>query len=83
MTRIVMPLPYRAGDFLEPAIRALLPGGTLHFYDFKCSCNFDTTRQLISSRAALLERTMTSAKTVLCGHSSPQLYRICVDAVLS
>ena len=81
--RIVMPLPYRADAFLESAIRALLPGGTLHFYDFKCSCNFDKTTQLISTQAALLERTMTSSKTVLCGHSSPQLYRICVDAVLS
>ena len=81
--RIVMPLPYRAGDFLESALRVLLPGGTLHFYDFKCSCNFDTSRQLISSQAALLERTITASKTVLCGHSSPQHYRICVDAVLS
>ncbi len=81
--RIIMPLPYRAGDYLEAAVRALLPGGTLHFYDFKCSCNFDKTAELISSQAVLLGRTMTSSKIVLCGHSSPQIYRICVDAVLS
>ncbi len=82
-SRIIMPLPYRAGDFLDSAVRALLPGGTLHFYDFKCSCNFDETVQLISSQAASLERTMTSSRIVMCGHASPQLYRICVDVVLS
>jgi tRNA (guanine37-N1)-methyltransferase len=81
--RIIMPLPYGAGDFLESAVRALLPGGTLHFYDFKCSCNFDKSAQLISIQAAALGRTVTSAKIVLCGHASPQLYRICVDALIS
>jgi len=80
--RILMPLPYRSADYLECAIRALAPGGRLHFYDFKCSCNFEGAVQLISHQAQLLGRRVVTSKIVVCGHISPQSYRICVDAVI-
>ncbi len=80
--RIIMPLPYRSASFLECAFGALVPNGTLHFYDFKCSCNFDKTASLISDTADSLDRNVLSSKMVICGHISPQSYRICVDAVI-
>ncbi len=80
--RIIMPLPTNSEAYLECALRALVPDGTIHFYDFKCSCNFETAATLISSQAELLGRKVVSSKIVVCGHISPQSYRICVDAVI-
>ena len=80
--RIIMPLPTGSAAYLEGAIRALVPNGTIHFYDFKCSCNFEKTAELISDQAELMGRKLVSSHLVVCGHISPQSYRICVDAVI-
>ena len=80
--RIIMPLPTSSGAYLDCALRALVPNGTIHFYDFKCSCNFETAATLIISKAELRGRKVVSSKIVVCGHISPQRYRICVDAVI-
>ncbi len=80
--RIIMPFPYRSTTYLECAIGALAAHGTLHFYDFKCSCNFEQAANLVSHQAKLLGRRVLSSKIVVCGHVSPQSYRVCVDAVI-
>ncbi len=81
--RIVMPLPGHAGEFLETALRVLKPGGAVHFYDFKIRGSFETSSELISAKAQQLGRRINASNTVVCGHSSPQRFRICVDATIS
>ena len=81
--RIVMPLPAHAELFLKHAIQALAPSGALHFYDFRAKASFQESIDLIMTTAAELDRSVRCSEAVVCGHNSPNSYRICVDAIIN
>ncbi|MBM9519492.1 hypothetical protein JWG39_06615 [Desulforhopalus vacuolatus] len=77
--RIVMPLP-RGGDlFLPAALRALRPGGTLHFYRMakmeECSAVSAILRQQATAAGHCVSR-ITCTKAGHCGNRS---FRWCFD----
>lgn len=78
--RVAMPLPKTGEDFLDSAITALKPGGWLHFYDFQEQELFDESIAKVKRSCERNGRTLTQAHTHVCGHASPRMYRICVDA---
>jgi tRNA (guanine37-N1)-methyltransferase len=78
--RVLMPLPKSASDYLENGLAAVRPGGWLHFYDFQPSDAFFQAVAKIEQACAENHRLLTSSKAVICGHCSPRIYRICVDA---
>ena len=78
--RIAMPLPKTAEIFLERALNSLKQNGWLHFYDFQQVGNFDDSVEKIKIACAENNRTFIQAQTFVCGHCSPQTYRVCVDA---
>jgi tRNA (guanine37-N1)-methyltransferase len=81
--RIVMPLPKTAENFLDKALSSLKQRGWLHFYDFQSEQNFDNSVEKIKISCAKNNRTFIHAQTFVCGHCSPKVYRICVDARIS
>jgi len=78
--RVLMPLPKTAGDYLDLALAACRPGGWLHFYDFQPPGAFQDAVAKIGSACG--SRPMTQTHISVCGHCSPRMYRICVDALL-
>ena len=78
--RVAMPLPQSGALFLDIALPALRPGGVLHFYDFQPAGSFDDASGKVRCACEKNGRRLHNAQTVVCGHSSPRMYRICVDA---
>lgn len=78
--RIAMPLPKTAEMFLVRALDFLKQNGWLHFYDFQQTANFDHSVEKITTACAENNRTLLQAQTFVCGHCSPKMYRVCVDA---
>ena len=78
--RVVMPLPKTGDIFLDPALDSLKKGGWLHFYDFQEEENFDDSSDKVKAACQKNKRGFIESKTFVCGHSSPKIYRICVDA---
>ncbi len=80
--RIAMPLPKSAENFLGLALAALECGGWLHFYDFQAKADFAASLVKIKTACAAYGRNLSRAETHVCGHVSPKVYRLCVDACL-
>jgi tRNA G37 N-methylase Trm5 len=78
--RIVMPLPKTGEIFLDRALGSLKQSGWLHFYDFQQKDNLDESLQKVKIACTENNRTVIQSQTFVCGHCSPQAYRICVDA---
>ena len=78
--RILMPLPKTAADYLGLALAAVRSGGWLHFYDFQASDAFARSIKKIRRACADGHRRLTASEVAVCGHCSPRIYRICVDA---
>jgi tRNA (guanine37-N1)-methyltransferase len=78
--RIVMPLPKSAETFLGLALQFLQRPGWLHFYDLQEKGNIDGSIEKIRSACRQAAGSVVSAEVTICGHCSPRLYRICVDA---
>jgi tRNA (guanine37-N1)-methyltransferase len=78
--RVLMPLPKTAADYLGIALPAIRPGGRLHFYDFQAPDAFSSSIEKIRLACADYHRRLTAPEVVVCGHCSPRIYRICVDA---
>ena len=78
--RVAMPLPKTGEDFLDSAISGLKPGGWLHFYDFQEQELFNDSTDKVQRACERNHRTLTQAQVHACGHASPKMYRICVDA---
>jgi tRNA (guanine37-N1)-methyltransferase len=81
--RIAMPLPKTGNFFLDRALGSLKERGWLHFYDFQQTGNFDASVERVKTACAENCRTLITAQTFVCGHCSPQTYRICVDAQIT
>ena len=82
-SRVLMPLPKGGESFLDIAIRAVSPGGILHFYDFLHDDEFDLASQKVKNAAQRAGRTVTLLGIHPCGQYAPHTYRICVDAQIS
>ena len=78
--RVAMPLPKTGEDFLDSAISGLKPGGWLHFYDFQEQELFNDSIDKVQHACDRNHRTLTQTQVHVCGHASPKMYRICVDA---
>ena len=80
--RIVMPLPTRSEEYLSDALTFLKPDGVLHFYDMQTVTGFQDSVNKIESACDTAGRRIASATVVRCGHCSPKVYRVCVDALV-
>ncbi len=78
--RIVMPLPFCGTDYLHLALRYLLPGGTLHFYDFQYKDEFMLSVRAVQSACGDEGRAVVDSAIHPCGHVGSRRYRLCVDA---
>ena len=78
--RIAMPLPKTGETFLELALSSLARGGWLHFYDFQQADKFDDSVDKVRIACANSNCTLVQSQAFVCGHCSPQEFRICVDA---
>ncbi len=80
--RIVMPLPTGAIDLLPLALNSLLPGGTIHLYDFQpldeCGTSLHTIQRICREKG----RKVLSSERFICGHTSPGIKRICIDTLV-
>ncbi len=81
--RVIMPLPFSAGSYVEIALKVLMKGGWLHFYDFKHFGQFEEAEESVCKLSAQQGRVVSKIDSHRCGHISPGRYRICVDAQIS
>ena len=79
-TRIVMPLPTGADQFLPLALSSLRQSGSIHFYDFQDKAHHAESVAKIQHACIQCGRTLTQASIHCCGHCGQHIYRICVDA---
>ena len=80
--RIIMPLPTASQEYLPMALRYLLPDGTIHFYDFQPVGNFDDSLRTVAELCRRSKRAILRSTPVVCGHTSPGINRVCVDAMI-
>ena len=80
--RIIMPLPKTGGAYLDVALEALRPGGMIHYYDFQPPDCYDRSIQSIQQACQNTGRKLVSANGVKCGHTSPGIHRVCIDAYI-
>jgi len=80
--RIIMPLPKSAETFLDLALLSLQRHGRLHFYDMQEKGGFDRSIEKVANSCRQGGRSLVTATVTVCGHCTPRLYRICVDAVI-
>ncbi|MBB5347404.1 hypothetical protein JWG42_12240 [Desulfoprunum benzoelyticum] len=80
--RVVMPLPKSAEAFLHSALDSLQCQGRLHFYDMQEKGGFAASIEKVEEICRQRGRSLVSATVTVCGHCTPRLYRICVDAVI-
>jgi tRNA (guanine37-N1)-methyltransferase len=78
--RIVMPLPLAGRRYLNLALRNLLPGGMLHFYDFQYRNEFEESLNTVRTACVENDRKMIHGSLHRCGHIGSRRFRVCVDA---
>ncbi len=78
--RVVMPLPKGGEQFLGLALEALVPGGHLHFYAFQARGDTAGAVARVEAACVAAGRTLLKSRVVVCGHTAPRTYRVCVDA---
>lgn len=81
--RIIMPLPLSGADYLHLALRFLLPGGMLHFYDFQYKDEFELSMRTVHKACGDEGRVVVDYAIHQCGHVGSRRYRVCVDARVS
>lgn len=81
--RIIMPLPKSGAAYLDVALDALCPGGTIHYYDFQPVDCYDRSLHSIQQACRNTGRRVVSATSVRCGHTSPGIHRVCIDACIN
>lgn len=78
--RIAMPLPKTGGMYLDIALSLLKKGGWIHFYEFQKIDYFNESIEKVKKACERNSRHLRHGDPVICGHSGPTTYRICVDA---
>ena len=74
-SRIIMPLPKSAENYLKYALMVSKKGTVVHFYDFQPEGHFKNSLEKIKKHAKKFK--ILNIKK--CGQSSPKMFRICVD----
>jgi tRNA (guanine37-N1)-methyltransferase len=80
--RIVMPLPHSGSEYLPLALDHLNHGGHLHHYVMQRPESLETSILELASACRDCSRELLSLKTIVCGHTGPNRYRYCIDAVI-
>ncbi|NLX19169.1 MAG: hypothetical protein GXY53_07825 [Desulfobulbus sp.] len=80
--RILITLPYGGDTLLAAAAQALRPGGTLHFYTMQPKEELGAVRADIETVFFNQGHRLHSVDSTVCGHCSPKIYRMCLDAVM-
>ena len=81
--RIIMPLPLSGEKYLYLALDYLVPGGTLHFYDFQYQNEFESSLHAVSIACGDRGREIISSSIHRCGHVGSRRFRVCVDAIIT
>lgn len=71
--RIILPLPKTSLNYLKLARKYLKPAGVIHYYTFLREEDIKKTK--IAG--------FKIKKRTICGHYSPQVYRVCLDLKIS
>ena len=77
--RIIMPLPHTAQDFLLLALKALRNNGWLHYYDLRPKNDFQSSLKALHDACDKTNHRAGTPEFFVCGHTSPRIFRICVD----
>jgi len=77
--RVVMPLPKRAGDYLEYALMVTKKRAVVHFYSFGKESEFGVLKEKIKAICKKNKRKIKILKIVKCGQYAPEVFRVCVD----
>ncbi|MGE4561154.1 MAG: class I SAM-dependent methyltransferase family protein [Desulfobulbus sp.] len=80
--RILIVLPYGGEMLLPPALAALRPGGTLHFYDMQAKGCHSATLAKVETAAQNMGLHVQLIQVVTCGNCGPTVHRVCLDAVI-
>jgi tRNA (guanine37-N1)-methyltransferase len=81
--RVLIVLPHGGEALLPPALDALRPGGTLHFYDLQAKgCHHVTAAKVEAACRETGRRIRCSPLVAVCGHCGPTVHRICLDVVI-
>lgn len=78
--RIIMPFPNKSTDYAALALLNLKNNGWLHYYDFQTAGNYATSVARLRSACLAANRELVDSRIITCGHKSPEIYRICIDA---
>ena len=78
-TRIVMPLPKGAKNYLNLALNKIKKNGIIHFYTFSEENKYDNIIKIINNECKKQKRKCKILKLTKCGQYSPKFFRICID----
>lgn len=81
--RIIMAAPASSAAYLDVALDALHPNGTIHYYDFQPKDSYDQSIHAIEQACRSAGRKLLGTAAVKCGHTSPGINRVCVDACIA
>jgi tRNA (guanine37-N1)-methyltransferase len=77
--RIIMPLPGKADEFLEPALENLEENGVIHYYRFLEEDNWEEIEEEVREAAESLDLKYEILARVKCGDRGPSMERVCID----
>jgi tRNA (guanine37-N1)-methyltransferase len=80
-TRVIMPLPESAIDYLEYAIKCLKKNGVIHLYCFSKEDEIKNVIKTVSSICAKYRSRCTVSATAVLPHS-PRMYKYRLDCVM-
>jgi tRNA (guanine37-N1)-methyltransferase len=78
--RIIMPFPSKSADYAALALAHLRKNGWLHYYAFQTAGNFDASVAALERACLASNRELVESRVVTCGHKSPEIHRLCIDA---
>lgn len=78
-SRIIMPLPQGAENFLNLALNKIKRNGIIHFYNFSEENKYENIIKIINKECKKRNKKCKILNIVKCGQFSPRVFRICVD----
>lgn len=81
--RVVMPLPTAGFTYVPIALSCLKNSGKMHFYTIQSTGTINKTMNSLRHLSETNGRRLSDAQTTACGHTGPNDYRYCIDAVIT
>lgn len=78
--RVIIMLPTAGKKLILPALQSLRPGGWLHYYSIENKGDFNAALVRVQNISTIQKQRVSAHRITSCGHTSPQKYRICIDA---